>query len=66
MKVHTLKIPGIEFNSKTGKFIASALRLSFNGFGYGNQLSSSKLKNLDFKIQLPIKNNQINFDFMNR
>lgn len=64
MKVHTLKIPDIEFNLRTGNFIASALKQSFKGFGYGNQLSSTKLKNLDFKIQLPIKNGKIDFDFM--
>ena len=54
-----------EFNPRTGKFIAAALKLSLKGFGYGNQLSSSKLKNLDFKIQLPIKNGDIDFKFMN-
>jgi hypothetical protein len=64
MKVHTLKIPNIEFNTKTGNFIASALRLQLKGFSYGNQLSSSKLKNSDFKIQLPTKNGGIDFDFI--
>jgi Type I restriction modification DNA specificity domain len=64
MKVHTLKIPNIEFNSSTGIFIAAALKLHLKGFGYGNQLSSSKLRDLDFKIQLPTRNNQIDFEFM--
>lgn len=65
MKVHTLKISNIEFNSKTGRFIAAALKQSFLGFGYGSQLSSSKLKNLNFKIQLPISTNgEIDFEFM--
>lgn len=65
MKVHTLKITNYEFNSKTGNFIASSLRLALTGFGYGNQLSSSKLKELDFKIQLPkTKNGEIDFIFM--
>lgn len=64
MKVHTLKIPNYEFTIRTGKFIASCLKLALNGFGYGNQLSSSKLRELDFKIQLPIQDNKINFDFM--
>ncbi len=66
MKVHTLKIPYIEFNIKTGTFIASTLKQSLKEFGYGNQLSSSKLKDLDFKIQLPTKNGNIDFDFMEK
>ena len=64
MKVHTLKIKNVEFNLKTGKFIATALKLSLNGFGYGSQLSSSKLQHLGYKIQLPTKNGEIDFDFM--
>jgi Type I restriction modification DNA specificity domain len=60
------KIRNKEFNLKTGKFIASALKLSLNGFGYGSQLSSSKLKNLDFKIKVPTKNGKIDFEFMER
>jgi len=64
MKVHTLKIPNIELNTRTGSFIAGALKLSLKGFSYGNQLSSSKLKNLNFKILLPTKNGKIDFDFM--
>ena len=64
MKVHTLKIPNREFSAKTGNFIASALKLSLRGFGYGNQLSSSKLKDSNFKIQLPTKNGEIDFGFM--
>ncbi|WP_069633239.1 restriction endonuclease subunit S [Campylobacter pinnipediorum] len=67
MKVHTLKIPNIEFNARTGKFIASSLSISLNGFNYGSQLSSSKLKNLNFKIKLPIcENGEINFSFMEK
>lgn len=65
MKVHTLKIPNYEFNSKTGQFITSVLKLSLNGYGYGNQLSSSKLRNLNFKISLPVTPlGEINFEFM--
>jgi hypothetical protein len=64
MKVHTLKIPKKELNMKIGMFLVGALKLSLIGFGYGNQLSSSKLKNLDFKIHLPSKNNKIDFDFL--
>ena len=64
MKVHTLKISNKELNAKTGNFIASSLKLALNGFGYGNQLSSSKLKDSDFKIQLPTKNGEIDFEYM--
>lgn len=64
MKVHTLKIKGKDFNLKTGNFICTSLKLSLKGFGYGNQLSSSKLKELDFKIQLPTRKNTIDFSYM--
>jgi hypothetical protein len=64
MKVHTLKIPNKEFNTYTGTFIAAALKQNLTGFGYGSQLSSSKLKEQDFKIQLPIKNGEIDYEFM--
>jgi len=64
MKVHTLKIPNIELNKKTGSFIVSLLTKSLKGFGYGNQLSSSKLKNLDLNIHLPTQNGEIDYDFM--
>ncbi|MFZ3565169.1 restriction endonuclease subunit S [Tenacibaculum finnmarkense] len=64
MKVHTLKIPNKELNDKIAKFIISTLKNSLTGFGYGNQLSSSKLRELNFKIQLPTKNGEIDFDFM--
>jgi hypothetical protein len=66
MKVHTLKIPSHNFNRYTGSFIAGALKQNLKGFDYGSQLSSSKLKKLDLKIQLPIKNSKIDFDFMER
>lgn len=64
MKVHTLKIPDHDFNPRTGVFIASALKMSLNNFGYGSQLSSSKLKELEFIIQLPVKNGKIDFEFI--
>ncbi|MCT7498536.1 restriction endonuclease subunit S [Aliarcobacter cryaerophilus] len=66
MKVHTLKIPNVELNLKTGKFIVTALKLALNGFGYGNQLSSSKLKELELNIKLPVKNGKINFSFIEK
>ncbi len=64
MKVHTLKIPNYELNTRIGNFIVSSLNLSLKGFGYGNQLSSSKLKDLNFVIQLPTRNGNIDFGFM--
>ncbi|MBP7822969.1 restriction endonuclease subunit S [Candidatus Gracilibacteria bacterium] len=64
MKVHTLKIPTMDFNVKTGNFIASALKIVLNGFGYGNQLSSSKLKNGNFKITLPTNNQKPDYAIM--
>lgn len=67
MKVHTLKLKDTEFNDKTGVYFASVIRKSLsNKFGYGNQLSSSKLKELDFRIQLPFLNGKINFSYMEK
>ncbi len=64
MKVHTLKIPNHNYNSYTGAFIASALKQNLKSFDYGSQLSSTKLKKLNFKIQLPTRNGEIDFEFM--
>lgn len=66
MKVHTLKISDHILNTKTGTFICAALHKALGGFGYGTQLSSSKLKNLNIFIKLPIKDGKIDFDFMER
>lgn len=66
MKVHTLKLKKREFNFAIGNFIACALKLSLYGFGYGRQLSSSKLKESDIKIQLPTDKEEIDFDFMEK
>ncbi len=35
-------------------------------FGYGNQLSSSKLKEFDFRISVPFINGEINFSYMEK
>jgi hypothetical protein len=65
MKVHTLKLNNRDFIKSEGIFISAMINRRFDGlFSYGSQISSSKLKNDDFKIQLPTKNNQIDFDFM--
>lgn len=67
MKVHTLKLKKKEFNSKTGLYIAGAVKkILRNQFGYGNQLSSSKLKECDFRILLPVLNGKINFSYMEK
>ncbi|MBR1375134.1 MAG: restriction endonuclease subunit S [Cardiobacteriaceae bacterium] len=66
MKVHILKLKNKVFTQSSGIFIASILKRYFSDkFGYGNQLSSSKLKNENFKISLPItQNGEIDFEFM--
>ena len=71
MKVHTLKIPKHEFTRAQGVFISTAINKRFNGvYSYGSQLSSSKLKNDGFKIQLPtiLENDKpkIAFDFIEK
>ncbi len=65
MKVHTLKLKNRDFINSEGIFISAMINKRFDGlFSYGSQLSSSKLKNDDFKIQLPTKNGKIDFEFM--
>ncbi|EAH6028439.1 SAM-dependent DNA methyltransferase [Campylobacter upsaliensis] len=65
MKVHTLKLKNGIFTRTSGLFIAGIIKKVFYGkFTYGNQLSSSKLKNEDFFISLPVLNEQIAFDYM--
>ena len=61
MKVHTLKLKNGTFTKSSGLFIAGIIRKNFYGkFTYGNQLSSSKLKNEDFRILLPVLPTQAN------
>ena len=65
MKVHTLKLKNHDFTKAGGLFISAMINRRFDGlFSYGSQLSSSKLKNNSFKIQLPIRNGEIDFAFM--
>ncbi len=72
MKVHVLKLKNRTLTKRIGLFLANQLNKCFYGqFTYGTQLSSSKLKHNNFKIQLPLKptaNAQsldgIDFDFM--
>lgn len=67
MKVHVLKLPFYEFTQKVGIYFVGALKraLKAKGFSYGNQLSSSKLRNGDFFITLPIDSKgNLDFGFM--
>ena len=67
MKVHALKLKNKEFTSATGLFITSVINYSLKDkFSYGDQLSSSDLKNLNIKIKLPTKDGKIDFEFMEK
>ena len=71
MKAHTLKLKNQNFTQSVGIFLSATLNRCFDGvFSYGNQLSSSKLKNNALKIQLPtITQNgesKIAFDFIEK
>ncbi len=65
MKVHTLKFQNRDFTKAEGIFISAMINKRLAGFfSYGSQLSSSKLKNDNLKIQLPTKSGKIDFEFM--
>lgn len=65
MKVHTLKLVNHELTKWEWLFMTGMLNKRFIWkYSYGSQLSSSKLKNENFKIQLPTKNWEIDFEFM--
>uniref|UniRef100_UPI001C56AA02 restriction endonuclease subunit S n=1 Tax=Helicobacter pylori TaxID=210 RepID=UPI001C56AA02 len=74
MKVHVLKLKNRTLTKRIGLFLVNQLNKCFYGqFTYGTQLSSSKLKHNNFKIQLPLKptaNTQtlkdIDFNFMEK
>ncbi len=74
MKVHVLKLKNRTLTKRIGLFLANQLNKCFYGqFTYGTQLSSSKLKHNNFKIQLPLKPtaktqtlDDIDFDFMEK
>ena len=71
MKVHTLKLKNHDFTKSEGIFFSALLNRRFNErYSYGNQLSSSKLKNGGFKIQIPtVTNNgksKIALDFIEK
>ena len=75
MKVHVLKFKKcealgfkeIEFTSYSGLYISSCIKNTLRGkFGYGNQLSSSKLRDEKFEILLPTLGGKINFSFMEK
>lgn len=58
MKVHvlTLKSSKSDFNAKRGLYVASMINKALKGrFNYGQQLSSSKLRDGEYFISLPVK-----------
>ena len=75
MKVHVLKFKKckeldfkeVEFTGYSGLYISSCIKNILRGkFGYGNQLSSSKLRDEKFEIFLPTLGGKINFSFMEK
>ena len=66
MKVHTLKWKNFEFTNSSWLYFASIIQKILNWqFSYWNQLSSSKLKDWDFFIDVPLdKNWKIAFGYM--
>jgi len=65
MKVHVLKLPNHVFTRRTGLYLVSALKKAIGNFSYGEQLSSSKLKDGDFFVELPVdETGQIDFAHM--
>ena len=55
MKVHTLKLPNHTFTRGTGLYFSIVIKRALaEQFGYGNQLSSSKLKHNSFLISRPL------------
>ena len=69
MKVHVLKLKNREFTPKLALFFTSVLNKYFSkdNYGYGNQLSSSKLKSSMYQIPLPVTSTgQPDFDYMEK
>lgn len=56
MKVHCLKLKTRELTESLGLYLTAALNKVFaqRGYSYGEQLSSSDLKNQDLRISLPV------------
>ena len=55
-------IPKFKMNEKIGLFISNSMHYFSKQFGYNNMCSWAKIK--EQKIQLPIKNDRIDFKFM--
>ena len=66
MKVHVLVIPNYSYTRETALYIITALNKVLNDqFSYGEQLSSSDLKNNSLYISLPVtKAGEIDFEYM--
>lgn len=56
MKVHCLKLKSRDFTEGLGLYLVAVLNKVFvqHGYSYGEQLSSSDLKNQDLRISLPV------------
>lgn len=56
MKVHCLKLKARELTESLGLYLVAALNKVFaqQGYSYGEQLSSSDLRNQDLRVSLPV------------
>lgn len=62
-KIKVFSLKNGDLNKLNGKFLISAMKKSFSLFSWGSSsFSEANLK--QSKIQLPTKNNQIDFDYM--
>jgi hypothetical protein len=68
MKVHVLQIPNVKLTREIALYLISLIdKLFANNFSYGGQLSSSKLRENDYFIDLPTRENgEPDFDFMEK
>ena len=69
MKVHCLRLKNKEFTERLGLYLVSALNKVFSqqNYSYGEQLSSSDLKNKELYIKIPATpSGEPDWDFMER
>lgn len=62
-KIKIIKAKEIQFNKHNSQFFIAAMALSFKMFSWGSSSFNEKILK-DQKIKLPIKNGQIDFEFM--
>ena len=65
MKVHCLKPKEFNFNIYTGLFFVTIIRNAVSNSNYLDQISSSILPNITFKVPVN-SNNEIDFEFMEK